>query len=145
VTIRRHLELPIAEARIFATLSPVRFLLAFIVSLSFLAGQTCGQGVAVFYPLQLIEGELMSRAVAQCIAQQDASVDQSESADCGVGKCVSQGKQEPESAATVHIHDDIIMKAAHVSEQPNPLQIAYNENVSDESSGGRPPTMVRRE
>lgn len=123
----------------------VRLLLTFAVTLSFLAGQACGNGVRVFEPPRAAEPpELMSRLVVRCDAEEESVA--GTSADCGPGQCVQTVKDEPEDAAAVSPREDVSCPPmpAGIRGQAGAL-IAFRDVSGGMPQPERPLFTVRRE
>lgn len=130
---------------IIAILPTVRLLFTFIVTLSFLAGQACGNGVRTFQsPVVQDSGELMSRMVVRCDAEPEHIA--GASADCGPGRCVESIKDEPDDASVSAARADVSCPPvpAEIAQTPARL-IAVHVVSSDVPMPSRPVPDVRRE
>ncbi len=125
----------------------MRLLLAFAVTLSFLAGQACGGGVGVFLPIQHAEAEelLMSKMVVRCLMESGEVVTVPE-ADCGPGQCVENTKDDPgDASASMTTPETSCPPAPQTIADVYRLQIAFHEPLLTLPDSGRPPTVVRIE
>lgn len=126
----------------------VRLLLAIAVSLSFLAGQACGDGVGFYVPAQPQEEmEFMSKLDVRCgLHVEGSSVAAKNTADCGPGQCIQQGNEEPQSAAIADARADAVIPDSPVAVRPVPAHlITYAFQDDDVSRTARPVSQVRRE
>lgn len=122
----------------------MRFVLAFAVTLSFLAGQACGNGVRAFRtPAAETAEELMSRLVVRCDAREQGIA--AESADCGPGRCVQPARDEPDDASVAVNRADVSFPPpVRMEHRPAPF-VALNRVTRSVPRPSRPMLEVRRE
>lgn len=126
----------------------MRLLLAIAVSLSFLAGQACGDGVGFYVPSQpKEETEFMSKLDVRCgLHVEGSTVAEENTADCGPGQCVQQGNEEPQSAAIADTRVDAVMPDLRpVAYSSLSRNIAYVVRDDATPRSARPVSQVRRE